>query len=831
MQKLVWQNSNGDVIDLTSGYYGITNWEGFSNTSLNIQSQQVPFQDGGVFLDALIDQRELSVTLAMDDGGNLETRYRLRRELIHALNPKLGEGYLIYTNDFISKRIKCVAQIPLFETHNSNDSGTPKASLAWTACNPYWEDLEENFIFLKAGERKIIENSGDVGCSVIINEYTKNAVNPQIQNISENKKIEILGNYNNNIVINTNNGEKGVVKAEASFDNKNSGSPLLCVRYIESLGYFIAVGEQIILKSEDGRNWKYIKGGGQSITYSENLQLFIATGVGVGRSSDGENWEWEYMQKTYYSAIYCESLGMFIVVGEGIITSPDGITWTERNIDIYSSFKSVVYSEELGLLVAVGETTGSGLIATSTDGITWTLQTNIDVRLYEIVYADKFNLFVAVGGANVFTSPDGITWTEKDFPELYIDSLYTILYADALEMLVIFSYDGLILTSIDGLNWIAEERNEIEYVQSSTYSKDKGLFVAVGLYGVIAQSLNGKHWNRIGGVYENRDLTGIAYSNKEKLYVAVSQYGTIITSKDLKCWERQVEGIVTNGLLDIIYVNSQNKFVACGVSGYISQSTDGKQWISSIVGSIDITDIIFIESKNKYYAISQRNILISSDAITWESYAIGNTGNFTNIAYSDKLNLFVAIGYTGLIATSADGITWELQNTNNFPYLLNITYSDNLELFVAVGNNNNTPFVITSADGIGWNYIDLSSITASSIYDIDYSNTLGIFIAVGDNGCIITSTNANDWEVIDVDIPQRFLNVVSFDEEATFVITGENGYILKYEIDEITNIISSLSNDSDLTLNLGVGENELLLNCQSGTLSCSIQFRQKYIGV
>ena len=106
MQKLVWRNSNGDEIDLTKAPYGITNWEGFSNTSLNIQSQQVPFQDGGVFLDALMEQRELSVTLAIQDNNNLENRYKYRRELIHILNPKLGEGYLIYTNDFISKRIK-----------------------------------------------------------------------------------------------------------------------------------------------------------------------------------------------------------------------------------------------------------------------------------------------------------------------------------------------------------------------------------------------------------------------------------------------------------------------------------------------------------------------------------------------------------------------------------------------------------------------------------------------------------------------------------------------------------------------------------------------------
>ena len=73
----------------------------------------MPFQDGGVFLDALIEQRELSVTLAMQDNNNLELRYQQRRELISALNPKLGEGYLIYTNDFISKRIKVCSTNPV----------------------------------------------------------------------------------------------------------------------------------------------------------------------------------------------------------------------------------------------------------------------------------------------------------------------------------------------------------------------------------------------------------------------------------------------------------------------------------------------------------------------------------------------------------------------------------------------------------------------------------------------------------------------------------------------------------------------------------------------
>ena len=121
MQKLVFRNANGIELDLTSDPFGITEWEGFSADELNIQSQQVPFQDGSVFLDALLGERELAVTVAMNDGNNLEKRYRLRREMISALNPKLGEGVLIYTNDFLSKQIHAIPQLPVSKNHNSND--------------------------------------------------------------------------------------------------------------------------------------------------------------------------------------------------------------------------------------------------------------------------------------------------------------------------------------------------------------------------------------------------------------------------------------------------------------------------------------------------------------------------------------------------------------------------------------------------------------------------------------------------------------------------------------------------------------------------------------
>jgi len=269
MQKLVWQNANGIELDLTSGNYGITEWEGFSNTSLNIQSQQVPFQDGGVFLDALMEQRELNITLAIQDNNNLELRYQQRRELISALNPKLGEGYLIYTNDYISKRIKCIPQIPLFETHNSDMAGTPKASLSWTACEPYWEDLEDTVETITGTNGKIvIENEGDVKIGFVLDIM---ATNNEINNINIMKE----GEPNNILIV------KDFMNCRI---DTNTGR-----KQITSLGYSAQQIETCVCSNYSGTGTFYA----EYVIYCKWANKYIASNANTNylyESTDGINW-------------------------------------------------------------------------------------------------------------------------------------------------------------------------------------------------------------------------------------------------------------------------------------------------------------------------------------------------------------------------------------------------------------------------------------------------------------------------------------------------------------------------------------------------------------
>ena len=126
------------------------------------------------------------------------------------MNAKLGEGYLYYKNDYLERRIKVIPQLPVFENKNSNDSGTLKASLSWTAPEVYWEDVEETVVRLKSYKPVKVNNQGDIPCS--INLDIANYGNTKLILTNNNKKIQLSGTGDcEHILIDTYAGEKKVI--------------------------------------------------------------------------------------------------------------------------------------------------------------------------------------------------------------------------------------------------------------------------------------------------------------------------------------------------------------------------------------------------------------------------------------------------------------------------------------------------------------------------------------------------------------------------------------------------------------------------------------------
>ena len=392
MQKLVFINGAGNQIDLTSGNFGIVNWEGLSNTDLNIQSQQVPFEDGGVFLDALMEQREISVTVAIYDGNDLELRYQKKRELISALNPKAGEGVLIYTNNYLSKQIKAVPQIPLFENKNSNDAGTLKASVAFTCCDPYWEDLEETEVNV-TDQDIVIQNNGDVACGIKA-EIRGNVNNGLlIENVTTGQKIDVIGKFSD-IKLNTNTGNKNIT------DKEYTGYKVITetksfTSIIFAKGKYYGIANERLFVSEDLYNWNFIEMGSGS----------------------------------FYGILYCAEKDLFLVYGSRLLYSQNAKDWTE--VEISASIRKIIYSATKDLYIAVGS---RYYITTSTDGIEWTTRNGPVSGAENFIYYDVIETtdnFVSCGsgfdGARFRYSADGLTWTDVS-PYFTRDPLYKIVF-------------------------------------------------------------------------------------------------------------------------------------------------------------------------------------------------------------------------------------------------------------------------------------------------------------------------------------------------------------------------------------------------------------------
>ena len=840
MQKLIWQNANGDTIDLTSGNYGITEWEGFSNAGLNVQSQQVPFQDGAVFLDALIEPRELSVTLAMQDNNNLELRYQLRRELIHILNPKLGEGYLIYTNDFTSKRIKCIPQIPLFQNKNSNDSGTPKASLAWTACEPYWEDLEETVVYMQPDTSYIIENKGDVDVGVKIEGETSAVSEPVINNLTQGKNITLDGTVRNGILIDTNNGEKKVLQRNYEYMTQNSASNINKVIYAPDKKLLVAVGDNgLIMYSRNAKQWINCDCNAtswNSIAYSEEKNLFVVAGYRyIAVSNDLKKWE----QKQIISdtgnieVAYSEENHLFVSVNYRpqlihktyITISSNGLDW--ENVDI----SELEVNDRLhcvkncnGNIVAVG---GNGTILTSQDCINWVKQNSgVSDTLYSCAYGS--GKYVAVGASGVIlTSSDLQTWVPQTSGTN--DDLYDVAWVS--NKFIIAKQQSTILKSNNGTSWTSEDTGNANNKNGVTYSEYLNKIVIVGnLKTVMIKELDYGDWE-LQMTETQKVLKSVVYAKNQNVYICVGEAGTI-KRKDLNNNWVDIETAITNNINSVTYSELKKKFVLVGDTGLIATSDDGNVWtIQTTNISTHLYSVVFKDGV--CFAVGASGVILkSSDLINWEQATSGVSTNLNCIIYAR--NLLVACGESSTVLISSDGVNW---TPKNIPVandgLLTIIYIPRRDIFIL----NGWELLYITNDFEQWIY---NYITPYRNAKMNYSENadviifMGIYMGSRQSFCFVT---VNFYD-LGFDFTYNFTYIDSsvtlnyaYPLDSNFLVVGTKSVIFEINTEYNENIIQKLDPESDMELGLKEGLNNLYISMIGGEWNAKLSYRQKYIGV
>lgn len=843
MQKLRFVNGNGTEIDLTSGYFGVTNWEGFSNIELNIQAQQVPFHDGSVYLDGLLNERELTITLAVNDNNNLELRYELRRELISALNPKLGEGYLYYKNDYLERRIKVVPHLPIFENKNSNDAGTLKASITWTACDPYWEDVEETVVNLEKNTVTNIENKGDVKSQVVVNATNQGQLSISLENIVTRKKIVV--NNDKDLTVNTNWGNKFVKENVSEFER----TTFLISSFAKNNNVYLF-----------GGNWLYYSTDNISIIPINNIELYSRTNV-----------------------FYSELFHKFIITSGGYLySSESGISDYIRNY--YNSlspftFLDEFYENENCLVVHLKSGSVHKYLKCDTDLNSWSEITFPNSTTNEKIITKKGNNFVVREFNNstsyIYETSDFSSFTSKLELSNEINSICCtenlIYMADTNGNIYRYNNSYSLMTTWTFTN--------ITYLYFST---NRGLFAS----GDNLYLLGTSQWETIA---ENITVNNIVdfgtnvfiatTSGSFKVYNYELQQVNSINYKilnvdDIVLWQKDYNSFDGSYWTDKNFSSSDITSVVSfdnklfGIKGReIKLSLDGEFFSTIKVADANIKKLI--STPDYLVRLSGRNVGRSVDGIHWEDFPVTNNTSFSvyDICYSEDFDCYVAVGFGG-IWFSENIETWEHVRVDYVWNHWKVLYDKKRKTFWTTLYNSGVQQGMYgySQDGRSWTVKflpepqDSQSIAisddgilvygqidgvcvmepgrASFLYvKIDpsitippshfgresklfYSKTLKLFFIVFFAGRkIYASSNARDWSVFAYTYDENFNSESEF-----FKIIYSKQFILR--IKNKDNLISDLSEDSDMSFGLEVGDNYILPNFNGNLI-----YRQKYIGV
>jgi hypothetical protein len=276
----------------------------------------------------------------------------------------------------------------------------------------------------------------------------------------------------------------------------------------------------------------------------------------------------------------------FMMVGGDsgkLATSIDGITWTLRTTGMSPSIVfGVAYGS--GKIVAVG---GSGLISTSSDGTTWTARTSgfSTTAIYAVCFSGS--LFVAVGGAgNLSTSQDGVTWTSRTsgFGTGVVGGATNILgvtHGGTKYIIVGGKNTGNtgISYSSDGITWTPA--TSVEFVgtlapRCAAYGN--GVYVVAGDNGKLESSSNGTAFTSRTSGFGTTVIESACFGNG--IFLIGGQLGKLATSTDGITWS-----VTTNGTADINGLTYSNGlFVAARPAGVIETSPDGINWTARTSG-------------------------------------------------------------------------------------------------------------------------------------------------------------------------------------------------------------------------------------------------------
>lgn len=578
------------------------------------------------------------------------------------------------------------------------------------------------------------------------------------------------------------------------------------------------------------------------LTYAGNLWVGVADHGMVVTSSDGLNWSGRWTSVTDNLRGIAYGGGLYVAVGSNgrIVYSSDGVTWASTSTGAGSSdeLAQVVYGN--GKFVAVSaygnqtyytssngrnwtassatlpyitrdarycngkfqlagmDSSGySGIVASSTDGTTWTSQSVLANTILNGLACNGSTLVAVSSKGSSRSSDGGNTWTTGSggvgFNHVTVGSNY-----------VASTDSGAVYTSSDGLNWSKVATPTDGALKR--LANNGGSVVAVGAGGRIAASINGAGWQMAASGSSGRYLDHVAYGNGSFVVAgtgnnpALGNANTLLSSANGNSWVSRGSGV----FYGLGFVN--DRFIAVGHDGTILTSTDGSTWKDvSLPGIGSLYGVAYGNCRYVITGTTNNGVaLVSYNGKNWKAVTVSDSQlapfGFYRVAFGNGIFVTVGNGYDSnwhpIVFTSTDGETWAKRNPpSGAMSLQNIAFGNGL--FVAGGGG-----IYVSTDGNTW-----SQVSTASVGSITYSQNT-FFTAGNYDGKLYTSTDGYSWQAKNT--PAGAIGGVAYGN-GTVVVGGQDDVVLQ------SDAVSSCYTITPSTANIAAAGGNTSVQLSNGT--------------
>ncbi|MEO6003572.1 MAG: FG-GAP-like repeat-containing protein [Opitutus sp.] len=471
-------------------------------------------------------------------------------------------------------------------------------------------------------------------------------------------------------------------------------------------GVFVAVGNTgAIRTSTNGTSWLSPTSGTANqlngVAWVNSQYVAVGNNSTITTSPDGATWTVQTSTPNTSTTLRAIAYGNGEYAAVGVVgtlpavfTSDNGTRWVGLS-SIFTEWRTVIFD---GTQFVGGGF--SGEIATSVDGVNWSLHKTVSVINYvDAVYGGGIYLAVSSNGASTYvTSADGTTWTPYQLSPgggiVFNDVAFGFGNFVAVGNSVIFttgSYE--LFNNPSNAGWENTVPGGSPNLQAVAFGS--GAFVTVGNAGVAFRSIDddiGYQWASVSSGTAN-NLLGVGYGSTGVFtgFVAVGANGTLITSPDGTTWTTRTSGTV-NQLNGVTFNGS--KCVVVGANSTVLSSTDGITWTTQALGtaSVNLTDVAAGDGLFVATNLTNANLLyVSTDAITWAS------SNPTLHQLNQSTIAGIGYGNGRFVVTSGNGV---LVTSNPAADTLAITTQPSSQTFVS---GNTVSFNVT-ATGTGVHY-------------------------------------------------------------------------------------------------------------------------------